>query len=257
MAPMSPETPSKPRILVAEDHPVNRHLAERMLAKLGYPCDMVTDGVEVLEALERGAYEVILMDIDMPRMNGIEAARRIRAQPAYAATPRIIALTANHFDKMRVLCLANGMDEFLSKPLLMQDLQVAIEGKRSATAERRDLSLRRRLDELQSIGDEAFVLELIALFRTESARRLQQIDEALLARDLTAAGRLFHQLQGSAANMGASELHRICTIGEESCEEEDAALAAGCHRLGVLELPSIEITFSEWSKSPENENIGR
>jgi CheY-like chemotaxis protein len=248
---MSESEPQKPRILVAEDHPVNRNLVERMLAKLGYSCQLAVDGEEVVKAVEAASFDIVLMDIDMPRMNGIEAARRIRALPGHEKEPRIIAVTANHFDKMRVLCLANGMDEFLSKPLLMQDLQIAIEGRRTATAERRDAALRRRLEELQGIGDVSFVEELIGLFRGESLRRLGEIAASLQADDLPGAARFFHQLQGSSANMGASELHRICTIGEEACQEGDKALAIGCHRLGLAELPSIEATFGDWTAQQE------
>ncbi len=240
-----PENPTL-RILVAEDHAINRHLAERMLAKLGYACDLAVDGNEALAALERTPYDVILMDLDMPHLDGLETTRRIRALPGHAKTPRIIAVTANHSDKMRVVCFAIGMDEFLSKPIVIGDLQGVLEGRRSPTAERRETQLRLRLEELEDIGDAAFVDELISIFRTETTLRLQQVDEALAKSDLEAAGRLFHQLQGSSANMGASEMHRICNIGEDACREGDSFLAKGCRRLASEEIPLVEAIYAEW-----------
>jgi len=234
------------RILVAEDHAINRHLVERMLAKLGHSCDLVTDGIDALAALQRESYDIVLMDLDMPRLDGIETTRQIRALPQYAKTPRIIAVTANHSDKVRVVCLASGMNEYLTKPIVIEDLQAVIEGRRSPTTERRETMLRLRLEELEDIGDIAFVDELISIFRTETTQRLQQVGEVLQANDLAAAGRLFHQLQGSSANMGASEMHRVCTIGEEACREGDAILAKGCQRLAEEEIPLVEAIYAEW-----------
>lgn len=228
------------RILIAEDHPVNRRLTERMLSRLGYVFDVAVDGFQVLEALKRSEYRVILMDLDMPGMDGVEATRRIRANPAHARTPRIVAVTARQGDKTRILCLASGLDEFLSKPISVDDLQRAIEGRPTLHAQDRSTALFQRLEELRDLGGEAFVDDLNRLFFSESENRIAQIDEALRADDLPGASRTFHQLQGSAANIGAFELHSICGIGEEACTQHDRSLAEGCHRLAAEEVATLK-----------------
>ena len=113
------------RILLAEDNPVNQKVALKMLKKLGFSADAVTNGWEVLEALERKHYDVVLMDIQMPEMDGFETAQRIRQR--WPEKPRIIAVTAYALEGDRERCLAAGMDEYLRKPVKLDELWSAIE----------------------------------------------------------------------------------------------------------------------------------
>lgn len=228
------------RVLIAEDHPVNRRLTERMLSRLGYPFDVAVDGFQVLEALKKEEYRIILMDLDMPGMDGVEATRRIRDNPAHARTPRIIAVTARQGDKARIICMASGLNDFLSKPISVDDLQRAIEGRPTLHSQDRSTALFQRLQELRDLGGEEFVDDLNRLFFSESETRVAQIDEALRQGDLPAASRTFHQLQGSAANIGAFELHSICGVGEEACTQNDTELADGCHRLVAEEVAGLK-----------------
>jgi CheY-like chemotaxis protein len=113
------------RILVAEDNPSNQKVALRMLSKLGYRADGVANGIEVLQSLERQHYDIILMDIQMPEMNGIDAARIIRQR--YPYRPYIIAITAFALEGDREKYLDAGMDDYIAKPFEKDDLKRAIE----------------------------------------------------------------------------------------------------------------------------------
>lgn len=109
-------------ILLAEDNPVNRKIALIVLKKLGYKADTATNGREVLTALEDHSYDLVLMDIQMPEMDGIEATRIIRKRWPHG--PKIIVITA--FDACRDLCLNIGADDFLNKPVKIDELGAAI-----------------------------------------------------------------------------------------------------------------------------------
>jgi CheY-like chemotaxis protein len=114
------------RILVAEDNPVNRRLVLKMLEKMGYRADLACNGMEAIQALQHKPYDVILMDIQMPQVDGLEATRRIRQQWG-SEGPRIIALTANASKEDRENCFAVGMNDFVSKPIQVAVLESALE----------------------------------------------------------------------------------------------------------------------------------
>ncbi|MBI5714937.1 MAG: response regulator [Chloroflexi bacterium] len=115
------------RVLLAEDNLVNQKLALRMLERFGYRADMVANGLEVLQALDRQEYDLILMDVQMPEMDGLEATRQIRSQYAAHKQPRIVAMTANAMQGDREECLAAGMNDYISKPIKVAELMTALE----------------------------------------------------------------------------------------------------------------------------------
>ena len=115
------------RILLAEDNPVNQKVALAMLNHLGYKADVAVNGRDVLNRLEEKSYDVILMDIQMPEMDGLEATRSIRSSLPGAMQPKIIAMTAYTLQGDREQCLAAGMDEYISKPVKMEELREALE----------------------------------------------------------------------------------------------------------------------------------
>jgi len=125
-APEAPPTDLPPlRVIVAEDNPVNRVVALTFLRRLGYQADSAVNGLELLAAMERSAYDVVFMDMQMPEMDGIEATRRVRQQ-FEGRQPRIVAMTAAAFPEDRARCLEAGMDDFISKPMDMVDLAQAL-----------------------------------------------------------------------------------------------------------------------------------
>jgi PAS domain S-box-containing protein len=124
------------RILVAEDNVVNQQLALLLLKKLGYRADVAADGLEALRALEREPYDVVLMDVQMPTMDGLEATRRIHQQWSEGQRPHVIAATANAMQEEREACLAAGMDDYLPKPIRVEELAAALRRCRPRVAPR-------------------------------------------------------------------------------------------------------------------------
>ena len=114
------------RILLAEDNLVNQKLASRLLARMGYHADLAGNGVEAIEAVERQAYDLVLMDVQMPELDGLEASRRIVERWPEGRRPRIVAMTANASQGDREACLAAGMDDYVTKPIRVDALVKAL-----------------------------------------------------------------------------------------------------------------------------------
>ncbi|HLP24273.1 MAG TPA: response regulator, partial [Acidobacteriota bacterium] len=126
------------RLLLAEDNVVNQKVALRLLASLGYAADVVENGYAVLDALARRTYDIVLLDVQMPGMDGLEVARRLMAtQPNPATRPWLVALTANAMQGDREQCLAAGMDDYLSKPIKKPDLGAALDQAIAGLRQRR------------------------------------------------------------------------------------------------------------------------
>ena len=115
------------RILLAEDNAMNRKLAVRLLERMGYAPEVAGDGLATIAALEASAFDLVLMDVQMPELDGLEATRRIRVRWPGSAGPRIVAMTATAMAGDRELCLAAGMDDYISKPIRVAELVAALE----------------------------------------------------------------------------------------------------------------------------------
>jgi len=114
------------RILLAEDNVVNQKLALRLLQQMGYRADVASNGIEAIESVERQTYDVVLMDVQMPEMDGLEASRHITAKWPADQRPRIVAMTANAMAGDREECLAAGMDDYVTKPIRVDALVEAL-----------------------------------------------------------------------------------------------------------------------------------
>jgi CheY-like chemotaxis protein len=119
-------------ILIAEDNPVNQKVAQLMLQRLGHRADLAANGQEVLRAMENRAYDLVLMDIQMPDMNGIEATKHIRSR--WQQGPKIIAITSFDPEFCREQCFSAGVDDFINKPIRMNELDAAIERNMSLSS---------------------------------------------------------------------------------------------------------------------------
>lgn len=255
--PLLPETTLRPvdasraiRVLVAEDNPVNQKVALRQLAKLGLYADAVANGREVLAALERIPYDVVLLDCNMPEMDGYTAAREIKrrlhdpaAGPPLRSRPYLIAITANALRGDRERCLAAGMDDYVQKPVELTELVGALgragvmvrpgappAGAPAAEAHPApaantwtvpvlDQQSLARLRQLQQPGQPDPVAEIIDLFLQDLPRRMQLISDALSRQDAAALKSAAHSLKGSARNLGAARLAALCAELEKLGQE--------------------------------------
>jgi CheY-like chemotaxis protein len=124
------------RILLAEDNAVNQKLAIRLLQQMGYRSDVAANGIEAIQALERQQYDVVLMDVQMPEMDGLEATRNICERWTADERPRIVAMTANAMQGDRELCMEAGMDDYIAKPIRVNELVEALTKVRVIESER-------------------------------------------------------------------------------------------------------------------------
>jgi signal transduction histidine kinase/DNA-binding response OmpR family regulator len=208
------------RILLAEDNATNQKLALHLLSRMGYRADLAANGLEVLAALQGGAYDVVLMDIQMPEMDGLEATRQIHQRWGQGRHPHIIAMTANAMEGDRDACLAAGMDDYVSKPIRLPVLIGALE--RGAEAARsterktapdgggaRDPAIAATL---QALGgdDPRFLAELIETFLEDAPRLLRQLRTALDAGDADTVRLVAHGLKSNGAEFGALALSERC-----------------------------------------------
>ncbi|GAA3245013.1 hypothetical protein GCM10017691_51760 [Pseudonocardia petroleophila] len=219
-----PDTVPPLRILVAEDHPVNQRVVQLLLAKLGQRADVVSDGVEALAAVARREYDVVLMDVGMPELDGLEATRRIRRRMR-GRGPRIVAVTADALPGDREACLAAGMDDHLSKPLRPAELAAALRRcvPPAADPPTPDLPAPHppvldpsALDDLRELvgGDPEALSGLVEDFLAETPPLLDALRTAVASGDAAAARRAAHTLRGVGAVFGATRLAQLCLRAE-------------------------------------------
>ena len=230
------------RILVTEDNVVNQRLALRLLEKLGYRADVAANGLEALEALERQTYDLVLMDVQMPEMDGVEATRHIIERSTDGERPWIVAMTAEVMRGDREGFLAAGMNDYVAKPIRPQELVAAItrtpsrgrvnEAAGTETARPAvDASVLARLAESMG-GDDAFVAELIEQFVTDSPALVTAARHGVEAGDADEVRRAAHTLKSNAATFGANEL-------ADRSSRLEAAARAGTLDDGLARIEAI------------------
>jgi CheY-like chemotaxis protein len=214
------------KILVAEDNAVNQKVAVGMLAKLGYRADVVANGMEALHAVARQRYDVVLMDVHMPEMDGIHATRAICERfPSRTERPRIVAMTASALEEERGRCLAAGMDDYLSKPVTTERLVPIDPAQTEADpgAEEVDRALDRMEEEL---GPE-LLLKVIDAFLVDAPELLAAMREGLDAGDAPALAMAAHQLKSTSATLGAAALSAASADLERMGKRSDLEGAPG------------------------------
>ncbi|MDD5627809.1 MAG: PAS domain S-box protein [Elusimicrobia bacterium] len=193
------------RILVAEDNPVNQKVALLQLKKLGYEADTAANGLEALEALQRFPYDLVLMDCQMPEMDGFTAAGELRKREEGRRHTPVVAMTANALEGDREKCLAAGMDDYIAKPVSIEALRAAI-ARWDVDFDPEPLQ---KLRELAGPEDAALVADVIHEFLDSSARLLAKLKAGAAAGDIKAVQDNAHALKGASGNVGAAALRKI------------------------------------------------
>jgi len=238
------------RVLLAEDNAVNQRLTVRLLEKRGHTVTVVQAGTEALAAMRRQTFDVVLMDIQMPHMDGLEATQAIRAREQDTATRvPIVAMTAHAMQGDRERCLAAGMDGYVTKPLRPTELFEVIASLTAPAAytpatpatpeEEQDILDRKTLWE-RVAGDADLLREIIELFLADCPERLLELHEALTHQDCTALARAAHRLKGALGNISANNALAAVRRVETSAREGD--VHAATEALARLEDELVRLT---------------
>lgn len=237
------------RVLLAEDNLINQKVATKMLERLGYRADVVANGLEVLEALQRQRYDLLLLDVQMPEMDGFEAAARIKSDWPEHRRPHIVGMTALAMEGDRERCLEAGMDDYITKPVKPEELARALDrcpvaseappsfqGAALPTPDPRpaavDAAVLEDLRSLQGPDEPDFVTDLIDALLAELPERLAAFDERLAAGDARGIERMAHSLKSSCGNLGALPFSKL--LGQVEADAKSGALAAIGPRLAQL-----------------------
>ncbi len=221
------------RVLLVEDNPINREVALDILTSGGIVPDLACDGAEAVERAQQSDYDLILMDIQMPVMDGLVATRAIRAMARHARTP-IVAMTANAFEEDRRKCIAAGMDDYLAKPVTPTTLReklrrwLPLAARGEAAAPEAPAALPADLPDFHGIpgldveagltaalGRPDRYARLLGMFARHHAEDAASLHNALSSGDFAAAHRIAHSLKGTSATLGARE------VSEAACDLDD------------------------------------
>jgi PAS domain S-box-containing protein len=234
------------RILIAEDNVINQKVATRILTQMGYRPDVVQNGLEVIQALERQKYDVILMDVQMPEMDGLEATRQVRQRWTGAKRPWIIAMTANAMESDRQMCYEAGMDSYLSKPVRIEALEAELTRSSENIGQVVDFSVLSRFGEMTGSGSDA-VRELVEIFSEETPATIQQIREAIEARNGQGVAIQAMQLGRACANFGAERMQLICSSLQNAGKANDLKLATEFAGRLEEEFKVVKATLEEFA----------
>jgi len=249
--------------LVVEDNPINQMVAEGVLGELGFSADLVANGLEALAALEATTYAAVLMDCQMPVMDGYDTTAAIRRREGAGRHTPILAMTASAVEGDRERCLASGMDDYLSKPVRPDHVRAALDrwvgGGRpdgealaaddegSAPGEVLD---HERLDLLRDqLGGGSFLATLLAGFVAETPGQIHTLDQAVAAGDAQGVRQVGHRLRGTALNIGVPGMAAICA-GLEAAAGDDMDATADLARRLQAEFDRVVTALREHGVDP-------
>jgi PAS domain S-box-containing protein len=213
------------RILLAEDNPMNQKVALRFLQQLGYRADVASNGLEALAALERQPYDVVLMDVQMPELDGLDATRRICERWPVGSRPHIIAMTANAMPEDREACFAAGMNDYVAKPIRADELARALTGARPVTrgngsskgvGENLDAAA---LQNLRELGGDDFLVEVVDAFLADAPALIATLRSSFDQLDVDQLRRAAHTLKSNGATLGAGDFADLCRTVEQHAKD--------------------------------------
>ncbi len=259
------------KILIAEDNVVNQKVAQRILERIGYRTDVVANGYEAVEVTEKIPYDLIFMDLLMPEMDGITASKIIRKAKSFGKCPKIIAMTANAMREDKEKCLTAGLDDFISKPIRMEELQrilifwgekinsdkcgsfkpLNVKNKVSVVEESDILFLK----DIQSAGDAAFFGELLEVYIQELPLMIKHI---ISASDNCDSKNLYfysHKLKGSSMTLGINSIAVTCEEIEAFAKENNLngrtkELSEELSKKFEQVIEELEVIKEKYSKFP-------
>jgi CheY-like chemotaxis protein/HPt (histidine-containing phosphotransfer) domain-containing protein len=226
-------TRSALRILLAEDNAMNQKVATRLLEQLGYRADVANNGLQAIEALERQPYDVVLMDVQMPELDGLDATRQICERWPEETRPHIIAMTANALPEDREACFAAGMNDYVAKPIRAEELVAAL--KRAKPLANGDggsaavgyVSLDDdALRNLRDLGGDEFLAEVIDAFLADAPGLVATLRSSLDDRNAEELRRAAHTLKSNGATLGAEVFAELCRTLESKAKEGEFEGAA-------------------------------
>ncbi|MCH7827156.1 MAG: response regulator, partial [Bacteroidetes bacterium] len=226
------------RILIAEDNLVNQKVAVRTFEKMGYRIEVVANGQEAVQSVRNIKYDIVFMDVLMPEMDGYEATKLILDEQNEDSRPKIIAMTANTMQGDRETCLKEGMDDYLSKPIRIDELQkIIIKWGKSIQNQKLDLVEKLKtkatqtkiidegkitfLNDIQTPEDLKFYRELIGIYIDDLPNTLKEIVHAHINKDSKMIQFYAHKLKGSSVTLGIDSVSEICHELERKAKENE------------------------------------
>lgn len=243
-------------LLLVEDNGVNQKLALKVLSKLGYSVDISENGKEALEKISTQRFDLVLMDCQMPIMDGFEATAAIRrlGERYSSFNLPIIAMTANAVSGDKERCLAVGMDDYISKPININTLKEKLERwlKRQKPAPAASIDVSHLLEIFGDAGMDT-ILDILRLSRESTSRILDSIDNALLLDNFEVIYRAGHEMRGECGNIGIKSLEDIAKNIEEAAKDADKPKIEGLTKQARVELEGVTEYINRQKKERENE----
>jgi CheY-like chemotaxis protein len=255
-------TPRQLAVLIAEDNPINQEVARAMLTRRGHSVDVVENGRLAVDAAIRKDYDVILMDIQMPELDGLDATKEIRKRRP-AGRPRIVALTANVLPGERERCLANGMDAYLAKPFAARDLFSVLEGEQAIAGAARPapevapprssgkfVDLDELRADLRAAGIEESLPVLVKLFLRDGPVRIDAVQKGVAAKDAKSIASAAHAMKSAAGAVRASRLMSLLGTLERTAKAGDVVSASAQADAIVAEHRAVRewLEKGDWQK---------
>jgi CheY-like chemotaxis protein/HPt (histidine-containing phosphotransfer) domain-containing protein len=244
------------RILLAEDNIVNQKVALNILGKFGYRVDAVIDGIEALQSLDKTQYDIVLMDVQMPEMDGLTATKIIREKERQNGKHiPIIALTAYAMKGDKEQCIEAGMDDYISKPFNPKMLQQIIDKFiKNSTENNGDIFM---ISNNKDIFDSSFLMnrvendeklffEIIELFLIDTQLQLENLKSALDSKDTAQVKFITHTIKGSASNVGSNSIKDIAMQIQTSIEEDNLDKTSSLYKTLEDEFEKLKIVLNEY-----------